>query len=77
MGKPRKRFSGSNFGNVILSPAVVVCIGYRPMFNSNSVYYTAYVIDLFTIDSAKQLGTVFKIGEDVRLRAHVPENACI
>jgi len=51
--KASKDFPDSKFGDVILSPAVVICIAYRPSFNSTSVYHTAYIADLYKIDSVR------------------------
>jgi hypothetical protein len=64
-GKGSKEFPGSNFGDVMLSPALVVCIAYRPAFNSTSVYHTAYIVDLFQHDPQYGISSLFKIGEDV------------
>jgi hypothetical protein len=64
-GKASKEFPDSHFGDVILSPSVVICIAYRPTFNQTSVYHTAYIVDLLKLDSANRLGVAFKIGEDV------------
>jgi hypothetical protein len=63
--KASKEFPNSHFGDVILSPSVVICIAYRPTFNQSSVYHTAYILDLLKLDSASRLGVAFKIGEDV------------
>ncbi|MGA8366095.1 MAG: hypothetical protein ACLQMT_01760 [Candidatus Acidiferrales bacterium] len=60
-----KEFPGSHFGDVILSPSVVICIAYRPTFNQTSVYHTVYVVNLLKLDSENRLGFAFKIGEDV------------
>jgi len=76
-GKASKEFPNSKFGEVILSPAVVVCIAYRPTFNKAKIYHTVYIVDLFreTPDSPRG-GVMFKIGEDVpreklSLRFHI------
>jgi hypothetical protein len=74
--KASKEFPGSTFPNAILSPSLVICIAYRPTFKSTSVYHTAYIIDLYKLDSANLPGMMFKIGEDVDqghlfLRMHV------
>jgi hypothetical protein len=64
-GKAQKEFPGSKFGNVILSPTVVICTAYRPTFNSASIYHTVYIVDLFRIDSSGNMLGMFTIGEDV------------
>jgi hypothetical protein len=66
---------GVHFPGQILSPAVVICIAYRPHFK-NAVYHTSYIVDLFKVQSAGTMTPMFKIGEDVdnahlRLRLHV------
>lgn len=72
-------FPGSHWGEVFLSPTVVICITYSNQYsNQNSVYHTAYIVDLLKIDSANRLSDAFKIGEDVDqkhllLRLHVEE----
>ena len=75
-GKASREFSGSNFGDAILSPTVVICISYRPPLKTISIYHTAYIVDLFKLDSANGLRDAFKIGEDIDpkhlfLRMHV------
>jgi len=76
-GKASKEFPDSRFGEVILSPAIIVCIAYRPTFNKTKIYHTVYIVDLFreTPDSPRG-GVMFKIGEDVpreklSLRFHI------
>ena len=74
--KASKEFPGSNFGKVVLSPTLVICTTYRPTFNSKTVYHTAYIVDLFKINSAAGIVPAFNIGEDVdksqlSLRFHV------
>jgi hypothetical protein len=64
-GKASKVFPGSRFGDVILSPAVSICMAYRPTFHGTRIYHTAYIVDLFKVDSANHLDVRFKIGEDV------------
>jgi hypothetical protein len=49
----------------ILGVSAVICIGYRPAFNSSSVYTTSYIVDLYRLDAARRPGIVFKIGENV------------
>jgi hypothetical protein len=62
--KASKEFPGSNFGEAILSPTIVICIAYRPAFKSGTTYHTAYIFDLLK-RSAAGLSPVFKIGENV------------
>jgi len=64
-GKAQKEFPGSKFGNVILGPTLVVCTAYRPTFNTTSIYHTAYLMDLFKLDSKGNIVAMFTIGEDV------------
>jgi hypothetical protein len=63
--KASKEFPGSNFGDVILSPTIIVCLAYRPPFKSDSIYHTAYILDLLKIDSTGLASPNFKIGENI------------
>lgn len=65
-GKASKENPKANFGEVMISPAVIICVAYRPSFNNTSVYDTAYIIDLVklhTINNAPPF--VFDIGQAV------------
>ncbi|HEU0046430.1 MAG TPA: hypothetical protein VFQ43_02345 [Nitrososphaera sp.] len=46
-------------------PTILICMAYRPPFDKTVVYHTAYILDLYKVDSAGRLGIIFKIGEDV------------
>jgi hypothetical protein len=52
----------------IMLPSVIICIAYRPTFDSVFVYKTAYIYDLYKLDSANRPGAAFNIGEDVDVK---------
>jgi hypothetical protein len=61
---PKDQFA-SHFPGNIISPAVVLCIGYRPTFTATSIYHTAYILDVFKRQADGTPSDKFKIGEDV------------
>ena len=54
-----------NNNGKITSIAVVSCIAYRPTFNAKSVYTTAYIVDLYKLDSENRPSINFTIGRNV------------
>lgn len=56
---------GSHFHDKIMSPSVIVCMAYQPSFKPNTVYHTAYIVDLWKRDSHNLPTPIFKIGENV------------
>jgi hypothetical protein len=77
--KMSRLFPGSHFrDDTVGTPAIIICIAYQPTFKSNSVYHTAYIADLYTLDDANRMGVLFKIGENkdakhVVMRRHIEE----
>jgi len=55
---------GSHFSGQIIMPAVVICMAYQPTFKKDTVYHTAYIVDLFKLDSAG-MNIAFQVGEDI------------
>jgi hypothetical protein len=51
--------------NAIFYISAIVCIGYRPTFNSTSVYTTSYILDLIRRDDVTGPNIMFRIGENV------------
>ena len=80
-GKASTENPKANFGEVMMSPSVIICVAYRPSFNNTSMYDTAYIVDLVkfhTINNAPPV--IFDIGQAVEqqnlgLRSHMLDGA--